>query len=182
MAVDHLAGQGRRKIALAMMTRSRPEDIARYQGYAAGLKAHGLEVDESLIFDSQPHGMAFAKCNEPASKWEFPSEITQKAINQLVREAGADAIVAHDDFWAAAIMKQLRARGISVPHDVAVLGYLNHYLADWTDPGLTTIDLQHWQAAQTMVGMLERMVTHGPLPAAERVVKIQPKLIVRESA
>ena len=182
LAVDRLARQGRRRIGLAVMSRSRPEDVARYRGYVAELDSHGLEVDERLVFDGEPYGPAFPECNESTGKWEFPFETTQAAIDALAGDQGADAIVVHDDFWAAAMLKQLRARGIGVPADVAVVGYLNHYLADWTDPALTTIDLQHWQAARTMVEMLEKMVTEGPLPAEDRVVKIQPKLIVRESA
>ncbi|MEN6558688.1 MAG: substrate-binding domain-containing protein, partial [Thermoguttaceae bacterium] len=67
------------------------------------------------------------------------------------------------------------------PDDVAVVGYSNHYLADWTDPSLTTLDLQHAQAARTMVAMMTRQLADGPLPEDQRVVKISPKLIVRES-
>ena len=85
-------------------------------------------------------------------------------------------------FWAATLIKRMRARGIRVPHDVAVVGYLNHYLADWSDPALTTVDLRHTVAAEVMVQMLERMVSEGPLSEVERVVKIKPKLIVRDSA
>ncbi len=35
-----------------------------------------------------------------------------------------------------------------MPDDVAVIGYLNHYVADWIDPALTTLDLQHALAAR----------------------------------
>ncbi len=109
-------------------------------------------------------------------------ETIDAAIDRLVDDGKADAIVAHDDFWAAALMKRLRARGIRVPADVAVIGYLNHYVADWTDPALTTLDLQHALAARQMVEMMAKMITCGALPEDERVAKILPKLIVRESA
>jgi hypothetical protein len=33
-----------------------------------------------------------------------------------------------------------------------------------------------------MIEMLEKMIDGGPLPEAERQVKVQPRLIVRESA
>ena len=69
-----------------------------------------------------------------------------------------------------------------MPQDVAVVGYLNHYLADWIDPALTTIDLCHEEAAQRMVDMLERMTDKGPLPEDQRLVRVKPRLIVRESA
>ena len=80
-------------------------------------------------------------------------------------------------------MKRMQARGVQLPRQVAVVGYQNHYLADWTDPALTTIDLQHEVAARQMVQMLERIINDGPLPKEQSVVTIEPpKLIVRESA
>jgi DNA-binding LacI/PurR family transcriptional regulator len=182
LAVRRLIERGRRRIALAVMTLSRPTHAARRRGYEAELSAHGRTREERLIFDAERFGLAFAECNERSGKWEFPVEIMDRAIDALVRDAAADAIVAHDDFWAAAMIRRMRARGIRVPHDVAVVGYLNHYLADWTDPALTTIDLCHQTAACEMVRMLEKMIVGGPLPERERLILVKPRLIVRESA
>ncbi len=182
LAVEHLVSQGRRRIGLALMTLTRPTHLARRHGYEASLKAHGLPIEDRLVFNGETQTLAYAECNVATSRWEFPAETIDAAIDHLVRDGGADAIVAHDDFWAAAFIKRLRSRGISVPNSVAVVGYLNHYLADWTDPALTTIDLCHEAAAHRMVEMLERMISDGPLPVEERVVKIEPRLIVRESA
>lgn len=182
LAVGHLAERGRRRIGLAVMTLSRPTHLARLAGYRSELAARGLEFDDRLVFNGEPHGLAFAHCREDTRRWEFPVEVIDRAIDALVRDAGADAIVAHDDFWAAALIRRMRARGIYVPQDVAVVGYLNHYLADWTDPALTTIDLEHQAAAKAMVGMLEEMIEGNPPPDEQRVVRIQPKLIVRDSA
>jgi len=182
LAVRRLLDQGRQRIGLAVMTLSRPTHVARRRGYEAELAAAGRRVEGRLIFNGETHGLAFALCLESDARWDFPAHVVDRAIDALVRDAAADAIVAHDDFWAAVLVKRLRARGIRVPGDVAVVGYLNHYLADWTDPALTTVDLEHATAARTMVGMLERMINDGPLPEKDRVVKIQPRLIVRESA
>jgi DNA-binding LacI/PurR family transcriptional regulator len=181
LAVRHLIERGHERIGLAVMSLARPTHVARYVGYADELAFHGRTVDPRLIFNGQPYGLAAATCNEAAKRWEFPREVVDRAIDALVRDAAADAIVAHDDFWAATLLKRMRARGIRVPHDVAVVGYLNHYLADWTDPALTTLDLQHDLAARAMVQMLERMVQGQTIPAAERTVKVEPTLIVRES-
>ncbi|MBN2292327.1 MAG: LacI family DNA-binding transcriptional regulator [Pirellulales bacterium] len=182
LAVRHLSERGCQKIGLAVMTLSRQTHIARRRGYEIEMALRGLPFDECSIFNGEKHGLVIAKYNTSSNKWDFPIEVMDQVINSLVRDQGCDAIVAHDDFWAAAMIKRMRARGISVPHDVAVVGYLNHYLADWSDPALTTVHLRHNVAAEMMVQMLERMVTEGPLPEDERVVKIKPKLIVRESA
>jgi DNA-binding LacI/PurR family transcriptional regulator len=181
LAVRHLLECGRRRIGLAVMGLTRPTHAARYRGYCRELAEHGLAVDDRLVFNGEPFGPVFARHNGSTLKWDFPGEIADRIIEQLVRDNGVDAIVAHDDIWAAALLRRLRARTIRVPGDVAVVGYLNHYLSDWTDPPLTTIDLSHAAAAKQMVLMLEKMIDETPLSDKERIVKIQPKLIVRES-
>jgi DNA-binding LacI/PurR family transcriptional regulator len=181
MAVRHLAERGRKRIALAVMTLSRPTHLARRHGYEAELRAQNLPVEEGLIFNGEPYGVAFARCIETQCKWEFPRPVIDHAIEELICRGRADAIIAHDDYWAAELIKGLNSRRIRVPQDVAIVGYLNHYLADWTDPTLTTIDPHHLDAARQMVSILERMITEGPLPENERVVKITPQLVIRES-
>lgn len=182
VAVNHLIAGGRQRIGLALMSLSRPTHLARREGYEQALAAARRTVDPRLIFDGEKFGLAFARYDIEAAKWCFPTQIMDHVIDALVRDGGADAIVAHDDFWAAAIVRRLQARGIGTPQNVAVVGYLNHYLADWTTPTLTTLDLEHEQSARTMVSMLEEMVTAGPLPPDQREVKIAPRLIVRASA
>ena len=182
LAVRHLACRGRRRIALAVMSLSRPTHLARRSGYEKELQCHDLPYEEQLIFDGEPYGLAYAYCNPNTGCWEFPTPVIERAVEALVLEGRADAIVAHDDFWAAALIKRLHACGVRVPQDVAVVGYLNHYLADWTDPALTTLDLQHELAAKQMVCMMEQMIERGPLPSEQRVVQIKPRLVLRESS
>ena len=181
LAVRHLFERGRQAIGLAVATRSRPECLARREGYAAELAACGRAVDEPRIVVGADHGIGFAVHNRRTRKWEFPFERMDAVIDVLVGQQNVDAIVAPDDYWAAALVKRLRHRGLRVPDDVAVVGYLNHYLADWVDPALTTIDPRHHVAARIMVRMLETMVSGGVLPAERRTVVLRPRLIVRES-
>jgi DNA-binding LacI/PurR family transcriptional regulator len=182
LAVRHLLGRGRRRIGLAVMTLARRPHLARLHGYQRELQSQGLAIDERLIFNGANVRLTFAKYDESTGRWEFPVETIDAAIDRLIGECKADAIIAHDDFWAVTFIKRLRARGLRVPDDVAVVGYLNHFVADWTDPALTTLDLQHGLAARKMVEMMARTLTTGPLAEEDRVVTIPPRLIVRESA
>lgn len=182
LGMQHLLKRGRRRIGLAVMTLARRPHLARLHGYLQELQAHGLAVDERLIFNGANVRLTYARYSDLDNRWDFPFEAIDIAIDRLVGEAQADAIIAHDDFWAAAFIKRLRARRLRVPDDVAVIGYLNHYVADWIDPSLTTLDLQHAMAARQMVELMAKQITRGPLPEEERIVKITPKLIVRESA
>jgi len=182
LAVRHLAMRDRKRIGLAVRTLSRAADIARKRGYEKELRSLGLTMNSGLIFNGETHGAIFARHNDITKQWDFPFELMDRVIDQLVHQAKADAIVAHNDFWAAALLRRLKTHGIAVPHDVAVVGNLNHYLADWTDPPLTTIDPQHHLAAQHMVRMLEEMIAGTKLSPAHRKILITPRLIERGSS
>lgn len=181
LAVRHLWARGRRRIGLAVTTRSRPACQARGRGYRLEMKACGQPIVPELLFVGEDHGMAFAAHNRRTRKWEFPFEHADAVIDHLVERQKVDAIIAPDDYWAAALLKRLRRRGLRVPDDVAIVGYLNHYLADWVDPALTTIDPRHRVAARVMVRMLETMVSGSGERATGPGMRIRPRLIVRES-
>ena len=181
-AARHLIEQGRQRIALAVADLKKPSCRARLEGYREALAEADIPYRRSLVFDAGPHGAAYAIHDPQTLTWDFNAEPIDLAIDALVRDGRCDSIIAYDDFWAAVILRRLRARGISVPDDIAVVGYVNHYLADWTDPPLTSIDLQHQESAKVMIQMMEQMVENGPLPEDKRQVIVQPKLVVRQSS
>ncbi|MFI4875204.1 MAG: LacI family DNA-binding transcriptional regulator [Blastopirellula sp. JB062] len=181
-ATTHLIERGRQRIGLALMKKDRPQQKARIRGYKRALADHGRKYSAQLFYSppaKQP--LAIATHQQDLFTWHFPEQVIDEMIEALVIRGSADAIIAFDDYWAAVLIKLLRRRGVRVPDDVAVIGYLNHYLADFLDPPLTTIDLSHQVAAREMVQMLEKMITTGELPAEERIATIEPRLIVRES-
>lgn len=182
-AVQHLADRGRQRIGLGLMGKSRPTQKQRLSGYKEALIQNGRKFESRLIFSANPkYKEAYARHEAERLTWQFPEEVIEDLIEQLVVKQSADAIIAHDDYWAATLIKLLQKRGIRVPDDVAVVGYLNHYLADFTNPSLTTFDLSHRMAAEAMVGMLEKMISGEDLSTSQRKVIVRPKLIIRDSA
>lgn len=182
LATRHLLERGRRRIALIVSDLKKPTCQDRLRGFRDEHEAYGKQAQDGLVFNAAEHGKAFAWHNPELLTWQFPEEVVDLAIDELVRDAGADALVCNDDFWAATVLRRLHARGVSVPAHVAVVGYLNHYLADWTDPPLTTIDTRQDLAAERMLKMMEHLVMQGPLPEEDRVVEITPRLVVRGSS
>ena len=182
LAVRHLVERGCRRIGIAVRGLSIPSQVARLQGYREELSACGFSTDKALVFDGDAFGPAVPTCDNHGEKWDFPCEIGEHVVKALVGGAGADAIIAPDDFWASVIIRALHRQGKAVPGDVAVVGYLNHYLADWIDPPLTTISRCPDEAARLMVSMMERLVKSDSLSPEDRSILIQPKLVVRQSA
>ena len=110
-----LLQRGRQRIGLAVMTLARRPHLMRLHGYQQELQAHGLAIDERLVFNGAIVRLTFAKCNEQEGRWEFPFETIDAAIDRLVVEGKADAIVAHDDFWAAALLSGSMPAGSASP-------------------------------------------------------------------
>lgn len=181
LAVRHLYERGCRRIGIALRGLHLPTQKVRLEGYRKEIRACGLAASEELIFNGEAFSAAVPVCDERGEMWEFSSDIGACVADALERGAKADGIIAPDDFWASVIIRELRARAVRVPEDVAVVGFLNHYLADWIDPPLTSISRRPDEAARQMVRLMESLVKEGHVPEGERAVMVAPKLIVRQS-
>ena len=181
LAVEHLVSVGCSRIAFAMMSEPEPADAARLAGFRQTVfpQAEGITATTSrMIFQGTAPRGSFAW------EWSAPAvaDAVDLAIADLVGRGRADGLVVQNDFWASIFLRRLRVQGIQVPQQVAVIGYLNHYLAEWTDPPLSTIDLDHRATAVALVAELERRIA-DELPSSAITVasSIIPHLIVRDS-
>jgi DNA-binding LacI/PurR family transcriptional regulator len=123
-AVDHLARRGRRRIA----TITGPQDMGvgqdRLDGYRDGLTAAGLAADDDLV-----------------EAGDFTEEGGAAAMDRLLARPGppVDAVFAASDLMAAGALRALRAAGLRVPDDVAVVGFEDSAVARYAQPPLTTV-------------------------------------------
>lgn len=161
LATDHLLGLGRRRIAffgdLAL-----PEPLQRYRGYCLALARHDIAVDPGL--------------HVPVS---FLPEGGVLGVEEMVRRGQPfDAVFACSDLLAMTAIDTLRARGMRVPDDVAVVGYDDIAQAALFHPRLTTVRQPIAAAAQTMVASLLSLIDGGPA----RSVELPTELIIRASA
>lgn len=168
-SVAHLAERGRRRIGM-LLSHSGDEFMAyRKAGYAAEFTDRGLAVDNRLLW-----------CAESATGLPDPGTL-DRAIDELVHNQQADAIIAADDVWAVRLIQRLKVRGCRVPDDVAIIGYDNLDLATVIEPPLTTVDQCHAEYAEAAIEMLLKVTGHNEVAEADRVRVVRPKLIVRES-
>ena len=161
LATDHLLGLGRRRIAffgdLAL-----PEPLQRYRGYCMALARHGIAVDPGL--------------QVPVS---FLPEGGVQGVHEMMRRGHSfDAVFACSDLLAMTAIDTLRAHGVRVPDDVAVVGYDDIAQAALFHPRLTTVRQPIATAAQTMVASLLALIDGGPLCSVE----LPTELIIRASA
>lgn len=180
LAVGHLREIGCLRIGAAMLSSPDGAIRDRLEGFRQALREHGCGDGPRREFQGAVSRRHFAWDSPP----EAVDELVDQAIAELVQRDGADGLVVQNDFWASVFLRRLRVHGFEVPRQVAVIGYLNHYLAEWTDPALSSIDPGHAAAAAMLVDELERRIAakgDGAAPAAPERQRVAPRLIARSS-
>jgi DNA-binding LacI/PurR family transcriptional regulator len=159
-AGEHLIACGRKRIAfLGDASGHYPEFRDRYLGLCAALRSAGLPVDPGLQVD--------ALTVEQAGY--------EATLRLLRREIAFDAIFAGSDMIAIGAMRALEESGLSVPDDIAVVGFDDIPTASFTRPPLTTIAQDYCRAAEMLVDALISQIAQEPADTA----LLAPRLIVR---
>jgi DNA-binding LacI/PurR family transcriptional regulator len=108
---------------IAFVTGHGREAEQRLAGYRAGHRDLGVSPAEQLLI-----------------RGDFRFGAGQDAVARLFGSGGGcDAIVAANDWMALGAMEALRARGLRVPEDVAVVGFDDLDDAKFATPALTTV-------------------------------------------
>ncbi|MEL7681713.1 LacI family DNA-binding transcriptional regulator [Citromicrobium bathyomarinum] len=160
---EHFIERGRRKIAfLGHADEHYPEFAHRYQGLCEALRSNGVQPDPALQFDAVTS-----------------DEAGYAAARRLIESGAAfDAVFAASDVIAIGAMRALDEAGLSIPGDVAVVGFDNIPAASMTHPPLSTI-MQDTQGAGEL--LVETLLAHieGSDPPPTR---LPTRLIVRASS
>lgn len=160
LATRHLLNQGRRHLVF-FGNPDFPELGERYEGFLAAHAASGVEAPA--------HPLAVHLT--PQTAYETIGEFLD-AGNRI------DGVVAATDIIAMAAIRALTERGLSVPDDVAVVGYDDLEIAIHATPALTTVRQDIATGAVAMVDLLMRRRAGE----ATQSLILPPRLIVRQSA
>lgn len=161
-ALAHLVSvHGCRRLAFIRGPALNAEAERRYAIYRAVLAEEGLPIDPALICEGTFEGTA-----------------GEAAVATLVddRRATFDALVAANDYMALGALEALEARGISVPGDVAVVGFDDIEDGRFSSPPLTTVRQPLYQqgeaALDRVLAQLEgRPVELETVHATELVIR-----------
>lgn len=161
LAAQYLLDTGRRSLAFLGDTTG-IEIAERYRGAAAAVADRGGEA--------RLHHLPIHLSVD---------EMTDEIAVALAALGGAvDGVVAASDAIAMATIRQLDSNGISVPGDIAVIGFDDLPLARHTVPQLTTVRQDITRGAQEMVARLMARLAGETTPA----LVMRPELVTRASA
>jgi len=91
------------------------------------------------------------------------------------------AVIASDDMIAIGAIKAALDAGLRVPQDVSITGFDDIELAQYSYPSLTTVRQPTRRMVEQTLSSLLTLIAGQRLPDTESVVRIPPKLIVRQS-
>jgi LacI family transcriptional regulator len=123
MAVRHLHGLGHTQIATIAGPAGTKPGADRILGYRAEMNALGLEIHPGYVAEG-----------------DFYAESAEQLMKSLLKRRNPPtAVFAAADMMAVGAIRAIHAAGLSVPDDIAVVGFDDIKLAELLSPPLTTI-------------------------------------------
>ncbi len=162
LAVDHLVDLGHSRIAHVDGGRA-PGAAERRRGYREALRRHGLADAVHIV----PGGLTE---DEGAAATPF----------LLAASPRPTAVTVFNDRCATGVLDVLRRTGLSVPHDMSVIGFDDSSVARLSHVALTTV-AQNIERVTTLAvsRALARLDQTGAIADREQV--IPPRLVIRST-
>jgi DNA-binding LacI/PurR family transcriptional regulator len=135
----------------------------RFSGYKAALAAHGIQIDQRLVWDA-------------AFRYRAGHDSVERALDM---GWAFRAIQAGSDELALGAMAALNARGLRIPEDVAIVGIGNIESAAYSSPSLTTHGAAPEAIARLVAERLKEWQSNG---IAGEVITLSRPFIRRASA
>jgi LacI family transcriptional regulator len=162
-ATEFLVGKGHKQIACVICRKQNVPTEERLDGYKQALEKNAIPYNESLVFDVDDDSM----------------EAGEKVFERI-RASGATAVfVPAGDMAAIGIIKEAKDKGMTVPQQLAVVGFDDIPAAEVVEPTLTTVRQPKLEMGDYAINMIvdklegrESELKHKELPT---------KFIVRES-
>lgn len=167
MAVQHLARLGYSRIASITGPLNMVAGVDRRDGFLAGLRSTGLARHEGYLVQGN-----------------FSEQSGFNAMQQLLAldESGRpQAVFVASDMMAIGALKAIRAAGLQVPDDIALVGFDDIPLATAVEPPLTTVRQPIEQLGFTAASVLLDMLTNSDGTAAPQRIVLPTELIIRDS-
>jgi LacI family transcriptional regulator len=163
LAVEHLIHLGHRSIAYISGLETWHNSKERLEGYKKVLEKHGIPLVEEWIM---------------VGDWEVEGGY-MGAQRLLQLENRPTAIFAANDLMALGAIYAIQDAGLSVPNDIAVVGYDNREFAWIVRPSITTVEMPVYEMGRIAAEILLQQIFKGSRENDE--VKVRGKLIIRES-
>jgi len=167
MAATHLLEQGHRRIAFVHGPLSIRQCSDRKRGVHRAIKAAGLDPATSLV--------------DITTAAQSAREGEQATALLLYADRKPTAVFCANDLLALGLMRGLLRHGITIPRDMAMVGYDDVEFASVLSTPLTSVRQPKYELGRAAAELLFDEAHHASSHQHTHIV-YQPELIVRESS
>ena len=166
LATEHLIGLGRKRLAYIGSPDLGPE-ADRFRGFRIALRDHDIALrDEFVLSNPQVE--------------ESGDDVGYEMMQALLkRRPRPDGVFCHNDVVAIGAMRATLDAGVSIPKDIAFVGFDNVRYSKYLQIPLTSVDQSTGQlgeaAAQLALDLIAKTVDKP------KTILLSPTLVVRES-
>lgn len=154
MAAEHFAERGYRRVAY--VGRRSGRGVLRLTGFREGARAKGLDIVAELMVDGVS-GMVDGRT----------------ALGELLAGGAAfDALFVANDLLAVGALLEARRRRMSLPDDIAILGFGHSDVAEELPPGLSTIGIDGRDLGRRAGAMILRRLRNEALDAQTDILDV----------
>ena len=177
LATEHLIQLGHRRIAYLTGPASHIDNLDRLAGYRQALAEAGIPFDPAMVAPGTGRGDGVERVLPMLKALQSPPT----------------AVFCYNDVTAIGLMHAARQAGLSVPGDLAVVGFDDIPFALYIYPPLTTIAQPKLEMGKSAVEMVLALVSDrdrakaNPPTSGSRIsvisdIVVQGRLVVRESS
>lgn len=159
-AMDHFYRTGRANVATIAGPQEMVAGVERLEGYLNAVAAAGAEP---LV-----------------AYGDFTRDSGYAAMTEILGSGRpVDALFAASDLMADGAIRALRNAGLSVPNDVAVIGFDDSAVARYSDPPLSTIRQPLYEIGTTLARQILAIANGDQI---DQAVLLHTELVLRESS
>jgi DNA-binding LacI/PurR family transcriptional regulator len=167
LALEHLAMLGHRRLAVIKGQDFSSDTEARWSAIRSEAKRLSLQLDPDLVVSLEG--------DTPSS------HLGERATERLLASGKPfTALFAFNDLAAIGAIRALRVAGLSIPHDVSVIGFDDIPSAEFQNPALTTVRQPLQRMGEVAATALLNRITQDSRKSPS-VIYVDPELVVRET-
>ncbi|WP_397445854.1 LacI family DNA-binding transcriptional regulator [Polaribacter sp. R77954] len=161
-ATKYLLDSGRKKVALITTPKHVNVGALRRQGYEKALIEAYIKTNEDLVV-------------------EIDEDKDVKSQIETVFKEDIDGVFAVNEIYAANTMRVAKEKGLKIPEDLAVIGFTDGLISEYSSPSITTIAQHGFTMGKQAVELLIERIEKESENFKPKKIVISSDLKVRES-
>lgn len=165
LAVDHFVNKGYDRIGIMTTSLQRhvTPRVERINGFRKALKENGIPIRENHIKSLE-------------LEW-----IQDGLHDMLSSDEPPQALIAGNDLTLIEILRYIKANGINMPTDLALIGIDDVSFASLFTPELTTIAQPTYEMGKQAAELLLNKIKNPDFIEEKQIYRFQPELMIRQS-